>query len=46
LTRWTNGYAAEATSGIAMDDLIALNPGQSATEGEKGAALPRKNGFG
>jgi membrane fusion protein (multidrug efflux system) len=30
-----NGYAVEATSGIAMDDLIALNLGQSATEGER-----------
>ncbi len=30
-----NGYAVEATSGITMDDLIALNLGQSATEGER-----------
>jgi RND family efflux transporter MFP subunit len=31
---YDNGYAVEATSGIAMNDLIALNLGQSATEGE------------
>jgi hypothetical protein len=30
-----NGYSVEATSGVSMDDLIALNLGQSATEGEK-----------
>jgi membrane fusion protein, multidrug efflux system len=30
-----NGYAVEATSGIATDDLIALNLGQSAIEGER-----------
>lgn len=30
-----NGYSVEATSGITMDDLIALNLGQSATEGER-----------
>ena len=32
---YDNGYAVEATSGISMDDLIALNLGQSATEGER-----------
>ena len=30
-----NGYSVEATSGIAMNDLIALNLGQSASEGER-----------
>jgi RND family efflux transporter MFP subunit len=30
-----NGYAVEATSGITTDDQIALNLGQSATEGER-----------
>ncbi|MFZ0680519.1 efflux RND transporter periplasmic adaptor subunit [Candidatus Binatus sp.] len=30
-----NGYSVEATSGIAMNDLIALNLGQSAIEGER-----------
>jgi membrane fusion protein, multidrug efflux system len=30
-----NGYLVEATSGIAMDDLIALNLGQSAMESER-----------
>ena len=30
-----NGYSVEATSGITMGDLIALNLGQSATEGER-----------
>jgi RND family efflux transporter MFP subunit len=30
-----NGYSVEATSGITMDDQIALNLGQSATEGER-----------
>lgn len=30
-----NGYSVEATSGIAMKDLIALNLGQSAIEGER-----------
>ena len=30
-----NGYAVEATSGISMADLIALNLGQSASEGER-----------
>jgi hypothetical protein len=31
---YDNGYAVETTSGISKDDLIALNLGQSATEGE------------
>jgi membrane fusion protein (multidrug efflux system) len=39
---YDNGYAVEATSGIAMDDLIALNLGQSATEGERVQAVPQK----
>jgi RND family efflux transporter MFP subunit len=30
-----NGYSVEATRGITMNDLIALNLGQSATEGER-----------
>jgi membrane fusion protein, multidrug efflux system len=37
-----NGYAVEATSGISMDDLIALNLGQSATEGEKVQSVQQK----
>jgi RND family efflux transporter MFP subunit len=37
-----NGYSVEATSGIAMDDLIALNLGQSATEGEKVQTVQQK----
>ena len=37
-----NGYAVEATSGIAMDDLIALNLGQSATEGERVQPVQQK----
>jgi membrane fusion protein, multidrug efflux system len=37
-----NGYSVEATSGIAMDDLIALNLGQSATEGEKVQPVQQK----
>lgn len=32
---YDNGYAVEATSGISMDDLIAVDLGQSATEGER-----------
>ena len=32
---YDNGYAVEATSGLSFDDLIALNLGQSATEGER-----------
>ena len=37
-----NGYSVEATSGIAMDDLIALNLGQSANEGEKVQPVQQK----
>jgi RND family efflux transporter MFP subunit len=37
-----NGYSVEATSGIAMDDRIALNLGQSATEGEKVQPVQQK----
>ena len=37
-----NGYAVEATSGIAMDDLIALNLGQSASEGERVRPVEQK----
>src|SRR5216683_3647890 len=37
-----NGYAVEATSGILMDDLIALNLGQSATEGERVQPVQQK----
>ena len=32
---YDNGYAVEATSGISRNDLIAMNLGQSATEGER-----------
>ena len=32
---YDNGYAVEATSGISSNDLIALNLGQSAMEGER-----------
>lgn len=34
-----NGYSVEATSGITMNDLIALNLGQSPTEGERVQAV-------
>jgi membrane fusion protein, multidrug efflux system len=37
-----NGYFVEATSGIAMDNLIALNLGQSATEGERVQPVQQK----
>jgi hypothetical protein len=37
-----NGYSVEATSGIAMNDLIALNLGQSASEGEKVQPIQQK----
>ena len=37
-----NGYSVEATSGITMNDLIALNLGQSASEGEKVQAVQQK----
>jgi RND family efflux transporter MFP subunit len=37
-----NGYSVEATSGIAMNDLIALNLGQSATEGESVQPVQQK----
>jgi RND family efflux transporter MFP subunit len=37
-----NGYSVEATSGITMDDLIALNLGQSATEGERVQPVQQK----
>jgi hypothetical protein len=30
-----NGYSVEATSGITVSDLIALNLGESATDGER-----------
>jgi hypothetical protein len=39
-----NGYCVEATGGIAMDDdLLALNLGQSATEGERVQLVQQKN---
>ena len=38
-----NGYSVEATSGIAMNDLIALNLGQSATEGERVQPVQQKD---
>jgi hypothetical protein len=37
-----NGYTVEATSGITMNDLIALNLGQSATEGERVPPVQQK----
>jgi membrane fusion protein, multidrug efflux system len=37
-----NGYSVEATSGITMDDQIALNLGQSATEGERVQPVQQK----
>ena len=37
-----NGYSVEATSGIAMNDQIALNLGQSATEGERVQPIQQK----
>jgi RND family efflux transporter MFP subunit len=37
-----NGYSVEATSGITMNDQIALNLGQSATEGERVQAVQQK----
>lgn len=36
-----NGYSVEATSGIDLNDLIALNLGQSVTEGERVQAVTR-----
>jgi hypothetical protein len=40
---YDNGYAVEAT-GISRDDLIALNLGQSATEGERVRPLQQVGG--
>ena len=37
-----NGYSVEATSGITMDDQIALNLGQSASEGERVQPVQQK----
>jgi membrane fusion protein, multidrug efflux system len=37
-----NGYSVEATSGVAMDDQIALNLGQSAAEGERVQPVQQK----
>ena len=37
-----DGYSVEATNGMAMDDLIALNLGQSATEGERVQPVEQK----
>jgi hypothetical protein len=34
-----NGYSVEATGGINLNDLIALNLGQSVTEGERVQAV-------
>ena len=40
---YDNGYAVEATSGISMNDLIAVNLGQSATEGERVRPIEQNN---
>ena len=37
-----NGYSVEATSGVTMDDQLALNLGQSATEGERVQPVQQK----
>lgn len=37
-----NGYSVEATSGITMNDQIALNLGQSPSEGEKVQPVQQK----
>jgi hypothetical protein len=39
---YDNGYAVEATSGISNNDLIAVNLGQSATEGERVQPVQQK----
>jgi RND family efflux transporter MFP subunit len=39
---YDNGYAVEATSGVSMDDQIAVNLGQSATEGERVQPIQQK----
>ena len=40
---YDNGYAVEVTSGISMNDLIAVNLGQSASEGERVQPIEQKN---
>jgi RND family efflux transporter MFP subunit len=40
---YDNGYAVEATSGISMNDLIAVNLGQSASEGERVQPIEQKS---
>jgi membrane fusion protein, multidrug efflux system len=40
---YDNGYAVESTSGISMNDLIAVNLGQSASEGERVQPIEQKN---
>ena len=40
---YDNGYAVEATSGISMNDLIAVNLGQSASEGERVQPIEQNN---
>jgi membrane fusion protein, multidrug efflux system len=39
---YDNGYAVESTSGISMNDLIAVNLGQSATEGQRVQPIQQK----
>jgi len=39
---YDNGYAVEVTSGISMNDLIAVNLGQSAAEGERVQPIQKK----
>jgi len=40
---YDNGYAVEITSGISMNDLIAVNLGQSASEGERVQPIEQKS---
>jgi membrane fusion protein (multidrug efflux system) len=40
---YDNGYAVEVTSGISMNDLIAVNLGQSASEGERVQPIEQKS---
>jgi hypothetical protein len=40
---YDNGYAVESTSGISMNDLIAVNLGQSASEGERVQPIEQSN---
>jgi hypothetical protein len=40
---YDNGYAVEATSGISMNDQIAVNLGQSAIDGERVQAVQQRS---